>query len=891
MAWIVGARAEAQSNVASTPGKLPKHVAPVAYRIDLTPDAAAARFTGRVEIDVDVLQAADTIVLNASGLTLDSVSVQDVGAPAAVTLDSAAETATLRFARPLSAGRHTIEIAYVGRIGAGRSGLFHVDYDAPSGRQRMLATQFEFSAARRMVPCWDEPAFKATFALSATLPEGITVLSNTPVAREAPAPVSADGAPRRRVSFLPTPRMSSYLLVLAAGELEAVRDTVNGLPLGAWTVSGRAARARTALADTRQLLPLFEAYFGVPYSLPKLDLIAVPGLGFDAMENWGAIILNDDAVLLDAATTSDASRQSQFHLVAHEVAHQWIGNLATTASWVDVWLNESLAEWMAYEAAERLHPEWQAWLRAHAAKRRALANDAGPNPRAIIGRGFDATTAYRKGPAVIRMLASYIGEDAFREGVRRFVRSHAYSNATTTDLWTALGQASGRDVAAVAQAFVERGGVPLVRVETRCERGTTVATLTQRRFTMNSTDDSAGVWRVPVVVAPVGGQSAGAPPEARTVLVDSAPSVVRFPGCRRPVKANLGDVGYYRTEYDAETLGALTARYSTLASADRIGLFEDQWALVQAGRAHVAAYLKLTRRLDNEREPAVWTEALEVLRQIDVLLRGSSAREKFATFARTLLQPALRRVGWDPRPGESSSIALLRGELVAASSLFADSEVVTEARRRLAAHIDGRVPLPPSLRDAVLEAVGRHADRAMYDTLLALARGATDWETRRGYYWALASAQDSTLIDRTVALALTGEITGFNLGMLLVTAARRGDADRVWRDVRAQRDTIVQRVGGGGGILQAIAEHSTSLAVAVELRTDQAFASAAAPPNAAGAIAVRAELRSRVVPAVAEWLRRSAGPRSVARPALSSFAHGHRLPARTAPASQSARRN
>ena len=816
-----------------------RNVVPVSYRIAVTPDLAAARFAGTEEIDVTVKVATDTVVVNAVGIDFGSVRLkEDAGAMAAVSLDEKSATATLHFSRPLTVGAHTLAISYSGLVRTGGSGLFSVKYRSGAAQRQMLVTQFEFSAARRMFPCWDDPAAKATFVLTATLPSEFVAISNTPVAMEEAAGVL------KKVTFGVTPKMSPYLLVLVAGELESVRGQVGKVGIGVWTQTGRAESGRAALERTQLLLPLYDDYFGVAYPLPKLDLIAVPHLGFDAMENWGGITFEESEVLYDAKTSSAATLQAARHLVGHEVAHQWFGDLVTTATWNDVWLNESFAEWMSYKATQRLNPEEEPWLNFHAAKKKAMDRDAGPT-KSVVGNSFDANTSYRKGPAILRMFETYLGEDTFRRGIREYVKAHAYGNATTGDLWASLKRASGKDVGAIAGTFTDQPGVPLVEVATRCEGSETVATLTQRRFTMDYPDAEKLTWQIPVTIGAVGAK------DVRTVVLGGSPAMLRFAGCGRAIKANLGDTGYYRVKYDDVDGKRLVAGYAGLEAADRVNLMSDQWALAQAGYAGIGEYLDLTLRLSNENELVVWTDVLDVLRQIDGLERGADGQAAFRAYARGILHPLMQRMGWEARGGEKGETAALRVKVISALGEFDDAAVIDEAWRRFELLRERSQPLPVELRGVILETVGRHADAGTYEELHALAKVAASDEEKRDFYWAMASAQDATLIDKTVDVTKTNEAKG-QYAMMLVTAAQRSDAGRVLHDVEQGR---AQVMGGGmsAGLLDAIAEHTFDAAVIGELSADAVYGGKT--PGAVRAIEVQAKLRPVVLAGVAEWLR------------------------------------
>src|SRR5262249_12036360 len=359
------------------------------------------------------------------------------------------------------------------------------------------------------------------------------------------------GDGKKRVAFQPTPRMSSYLFVLAAGDLERTTTDVDGVTVGVVTTGGKGQHGRYALEAASELLRYFNDYFGISYPLPKLDLIAVPGGFGGAMENWGGITFFESRLLFDPATSASDARRGIFGIIAHEMAHQWFGDLVTMAWWDNIWLNEGFASWMQAKAAEALHPDWQPWLNANGFKQAAMSEDARrtthPIQQPIANEteamaAFDSIT-YAKGQAIIRMVENYIGEDAFRAGIRTYMKQHAYGNTTTADLWGALQAASGKPVSAVAAAYTEQGGVPLVIAEALCAGNAQRIALRQERFTVHDPAPQPQRWQVPVAH----GAAGGTPGE--TVLLDGAAEIAAG-RCGDPVKLNLGDVGYYRVQYD-----------------------------------------------------------------------------------------------------------------------------------------------------------------------------------------------------------------------------------------------------------------------------------------------------------------------------------------------------
>ncbi len=853
------AHAEKPFDFLATPGKLPKTVVPSAYRLDLVPDLDKLTFAGTEEIDIIAAKATDTITLNANGLAIQVAKLKgEDGAKAAVTLDEKAQTATFKFPHPLAAGPHTLSIGYSGPITAQPAGLYYNDYDVAGAHKRMLVTQFEATDARRMFPGWDEPAFKATYTLSVTVPQSFRAISNTPVAHEEPS----GGV--KKVTFGTTPKMSSYLVVLVAGELDRINAQAADADIGVDTIAGKAEQGRYALDAATKILPYYNDYFGVKYPLPKLDLIAIPGnFAAGAMENWGGITYIDNALLFDPKTSSEGTKQAIFSVVAHEMAHQWSGDLVTMAWWDNIWLNEGFASWMNSKAADHFNPSWKVWLRAHAETERAMDSDSRrtthPIQQAIrdeseADSAFDDIT-YLKGQAFLRMLETYLGEDTFRDGMRRYMAAHAYSNSTTADLWAAMEAASGKPVKQIAAAFTEQPGIPLVEVNAACRGGETVATLTQGRFTINDPKAAKLTWQVPVSL----GLAGDAP---QSMLLGDKPETVKFAGCGKPVKANMGDVGYYRVQYDPATLKALSADYKQMTAADRVNLLGDVWAMAEAGRETPDRFLDLTKQLNGETELVVWTEVLGSLREIDTLERGSPDRPAFRAYARTLLNPVLERVGWDAKPDDTPDVVLLRSSLIRTLGRFEDPAVVAEARRRFAAFVADRSTLPPSLQDAVLSVVGYGADKTIYDQLHELGRKADSTETLLRYYSALAGAHDPALIAETVGITETDEITAGRVNRFIAGAASSSDnPELVWKLFLAKRKAVLKKLTPmqAAGTLPAIAGASTDPAIGKELEAlPESNISSGAKHDADKAvedIGFKSGFKARLVPAVSNWLK------------------------------------
>ncbi len=785
------ARAEPVFAFTTTPGTLPKTVVPVQYVIDLTPDLEKLAFSGSELVDIEVTEPTTRLMLNAVDLDIQSATVDGEGA-SEIASHVEAQTVTFDFPHPIAAGRHQLRVTFAGRINHFARGLFYVDYPATEGRKRMISSHLEPADARRIFPGWDEPAFKASIALAVTVPQTFLAVSNMPVASEEPA-----GENRKRVAFRPTPRMSSYLLVLAAGDLERITADVDGVTVGVVATRGKGEHGRFALQTAGDLLRYYNDYFGTAYPLPKLDLIAVPGGFGGAMENWGGITFFENRLLFDPAASADDARRGIFGIIAHEMAHQWFGDLVTMAWWDNIWLNEGFASWMQAKAAEALHPDWQTWLNAAGSRQAVMSEDARRSTHPIqqpianeseAMAAFDSIT-YGKGQAIIRMLESYVGEETFRAGIRAYMVQHAYSNTTTADLWSALQAASGKPVTAVAAGFTEQGGVPLVVAQTSCAGDAQRVTLRQERFTIHDPAPKARRWQVPVARGGIDGEA------GETLLLDGTAEFAAG-RCDDAVKLNFGDVGYYRVQYDTALRAALARSIDRLAPADRANFIGDTWALVEAGRVAPAEGLDLLERVRGDHNRAVADQVIRILTRVDHVLWNRPERAAFRTYGRAVLRPLFDRIGWDAAPSEPTDNALLRTRLISLLGTFGDEAIVTEAKRRFAAFVQDPGSLSTALREPVTSLAGRYADRGTYDTLLTLARSTTSTDERVRYYVAAAAARDPALASATLAMTLGDELPTTLIGRVISTVASQGEQrDLAWNFVKANFSALAGKQG------------------------------------------------------------------------------------------------
>jgi aminopeptidase N len=862
LAALAGA---ALQSVAAVPERniLPADAVPTHYDLAITPDVAHMRFDGSVTISLDVVQATRSIVLNAAELQFTTARLAGRSEVPQVAFDAAGQTATLSFATPLAPGPYELTITYTGKINSNAAGLFALDYSVRGSRKQALFTQFENSDARRFVPCWDEPARKATFALTATVPADEMAVSNMPIA-------ATERLPRRlkRVHFLASPRMSSYLLFFAAGDFQRIATRVNGVELGVVVKRGDIGKARFALDAAAHLLPYYENYFDVKYPLPKLDLIAGPGTSqfFEAMENWGAIFFFEQDLLVDTASGRGDQRDVYID-IAHEMSHQWFGDLVTMAWWDDLWLNEGFASWMEIKATDHFHPEWHLWIDAQNDKDDAMGLDARAGTHPVIqpildvvqaNQAFDTIT-YLKGQAVVRMLESYVGEDTFRAGVRAYIKAHLYGNTVSDDLWQALDQASGMRIIDVAHDFTLQSGVPLIRAGASASG----LGLTQDRFSDDESGREPTVWHVPVNVEPVPATVAPASqpvgPQhwqrivsrltSEEIPVDAAPGAV----------VNAGQAGYFRTLYTPELLKPLETRYPQLRPDDELGLINDSYALGAAGYEPLTDFLSLLAQAQPGTDPSVLRACAEKVGRLDFLYQDLPAQPQFRAFARRVLHPIFANLGWTGPDDESQNATLLRETLLETLSEIGDEEVIADAHRRFETYLRDASTLSSDLRSSVLAIIAEHADTRTWERLHTMARDTDSSLEKQFLYRLLGGVSDASLARRALEVAVTDEAP-VTIRPEIIASVAEHHPELAFDFTLAHLDTVMEAIEPDSRTIfvPQLASHSFDSDLIPRLR---AYAEAHIPPTARAAvlqaeaqIAFQASIRTERLPVVSDWL-------------------------------------
>ena len=743
--------------------QLPRNAAPLHYTINAVPDAAKLTFAAQTSIDIIVKTPSKSITVNAAELAFKSVMIRGgkmAAKPAKITLDAEKQTATFTFDALLPVGSYTLDTDYTGKIYQQANGLFALDYkDTKGAQKRALFTQFEAPDARRFIPSWDEPNYKATYDLSVTGPADLMAVGNMPATKTE----KLDGG-LAKTTFGRSPKMSTYLLFFGLGEFDRIAKKVGPTEVGVIMGKGNAAKGQYALDASAKIVDYYNDYFGVPFPLPKLDNVAGPGQSqfFSAMENWGAIFTFERVLLDDPKITSARAKQRIFQTDAHEIAHQWFGNLVTMQWWDDLWLNEGFASWMESKTTHHFNPQWQADIDRVYGREGAMGVDAYVTTHPVIqtiktveqtSQAFDTIT-YQKGEAVITMLEGFAGEDIWRSGIRNYVKKHAYGNTRTDDLWSAVEGAGAKGLTKIAHDFTKQPGVPLITVESaKCVAGNTLVSFSQSEF---SRDRKAAVtakplrWNVPVIAQTTGGKPA-------TTIISAGKGSLSVPGCG-PLLVNAGQSGYYRTLYQPAMAAALKGDFAKLSAIDQVGLLSDNTSLSRSDYQPMSVSLALLDAVPTDASQRVLENALGSFGSMHDLFREEPKRQaQLAAITNTRFAPALATLGVVPKAGELVIDSNLRSSLIGTLGSVGNADVLGQAKKLFDALDKDPSALDGPLRTTWLGIIAYNADKPTWDKIRALAQKSESNTVKSTLYGLLGGTKDKALAKDALDLALTPE--------------------------------------------------------------------------------------------------------------------------------------
>ncbi|XP_076658475.1 puromycin-sensitive aminopeptidase isoform X2 [Halictus rubicundus] len=788
--------------------RLPTDVLPYHYDITLSLNLKTFIFNGKENVHIDVKKSTDTVVINSLDIDIKNVAFTgndgNTISTKKVDISIPEETATLIFDDKLPIGRSGyLTLEFEAEINDKMKGLYRSKY---AGQSEWGAVTFLCpTSARTVFPCWDEPSLKASFAIKITFPRGtsLVTLSNMPVKNK----VTNDAT--ETLVFETTPIMSTYLVAVVVGEFDYIEDTSSdGVLVRVYTPKSKTEQGQFALETAVKVLPYYKNYFGIAYPLPKIDLIAIADFSSGAMENWGLVTYRETCLLVDPQNTSALRKQCVALVVAHELAHQWFGNLVTMEWWIHLWLNEGYASFVEFLCVAHLFPEYDIWTQfVTDTYIRALELDALKNSHPIevpvghpseIDEIFDEIS-YNKGACVIRMLHAYIGDDDFRKGMNLYLNRHSYANAETADLWNALEEASNKNVGRVMSMWTEQQGFPVVRVRHRQDGNDRILTLSQERFLAGGGEDTSNtLWMIPVSVS-----TSKNPNECvLTDLLDEKTKEFKIKDVSADswVKINPGTVGFYRTYYSQDALSLLlpAVKDRSLPPLDRLGLLDDLFAVAQAGSASTVEVLQLMHAFQKEDNFTVWSSIDNAMRKIGILLSHLESLDAFKAFGRNLLRDICNELGWDPKPNESHCDTLLRSLVLDRMAGLNDADTIEEAKRRFELHITRKTILAADLRRPVYRAVLSNGNNETYQTMLKLYREADLHEEKDRILRSLGVVKDEGLLAETLEFAMSEEVRAQDAvyAIMSVSMSYKGRL-MAWDFIKKHWQTLRDRYGGG----------------------------------------------------------------------------------------------
>jgi len=801
--------------------RLPYGLSPKHYALTFTPDLQKATFAGDETIDVEVNKTANSFTLNAVELEFQEASIvqENKTQPAKWTFDADKEQVTLTVADELEPGPASIHIKFTGILNDKLRGF----YLARTKERNYATTQFESTDARRAFPSLDEPAYKAKFDISLIVDKDDTAISNGRIAADTPGP----GEGKHTIQFTTTPQMSTYLVAMAVGNFECVEGTADNTPIRVCGTPDKKPLSEAALRYASEILKFYNQYYGIPYPFGKLDIVGVPDFEAGAMENTAAIFYRESLLFIDDKNSSVDSHQAVFEVLAHEMAHQWFGDLVTMKWWDNIWLNEGFATWMALKPSQALHPEWNANLDAVQSTDTALTLDALVNTHSIRAKAetpeeinalFDPIS-YEKAGAVLRMIESYVSPEVFRRGVNVYLRKFSYSNATAEDFWTSLSAASGRPVDKIMPTFVDQAGEPLVTVKSSCStppvvkqpvrRGRrsrrrpiqphpmTQVTVSQQRFWANPAEapKKEQTWMAPVCV-----KSAGAKPFCQILSLKD--QTLPLAGCSPWVFVNGNAAGYYRTQYDKGDLQKLIAVAATeLTTAERISLLRDQSALVGSGQQSMSTYLDLLSAVSQDAQHSVVESYLPALDDINNYALPGTDGSGFRAWVRSTFQPMLAKIGWTQIANENADTHTLRGNLIHILGIIGeDPETIKQATTLAEQYLKDPNSVDPSIAKDVLVVAAHFGNEELFQQYVNAMPRMRSPEQFYNVGGALAEFRDAKVVEKVLELGVSDEVRNQDAAHLIAAELSNVDNQKpAWDWVKAHWPAVEKKITMSSG--------------------------------------------------------------------------------------------
>lgn len=781
--------------------QLPRNVVPLAYDLKLSPDLPGARFDGEVSIDVDVCEVSSFVELHAAELVIHSACAENADGTclnATLSLDAETERAKLNFAGKLGKGKWTLKLSFSGILNDKLRGFYRSFNKTADGKDEPVAvTQFESTDARRAFPCFDEPELKATFKITLVIDKKLTALSNWPAVKT----TVDDATGKKTVEFDRTMKMSTYIVAFVVGNFASSPPVmVDGVELRIWAAPHKIHLAKFGLGAASFSLNYFKRYFNRAYPGPKMDLIAIADFAAGAMENMGCVTYRETALLVDPATASQGSLERVAEVICHENAHMWFGNLVTMKWWTGLWLNEAFATFMAYKAVDAWKKQWGIWDKFALSRSAAMRVDSLKSTRPVefevkhpseAAAMFDVLT-YEKGGSVLRMLEQYLGEEVFRKGMEIYMQRHAYSNTETDDLWAALRESSGINVAAIMNGWIFKSGFPVLTVKKSDIAGFIEVTQRPFKFLQENVDEDQ-TWSIPFFLR----TSRQGAVEEHPVLLTTRGLMIYIGDDMSKldyIVLNAGGHSFVRVDYAPELASLLAKNLDKLSVLERYSLLSDTWACVRAGLSGAVEFVDVAKLFSKEEDPSVWAAILGPLSTIHSYLPEAN-RPTFEATVRDLLRPTHERLGWEAKDGESIQTRELRADMIAALGATGnDTSVVAEAKKRYVQWKADPKSIDANIVGAVVGLTAHHGDAVVYNEFYQLYRNAATPQDESRFLGGLARFRDEKLLGQTLALALDPKAIRTQDAPFTVAGVMSNQAGSkaAWEFIKANWDKMVE---------------------------------------------------------------------------------------------------
>jgi aminopeptidase N/puromycin-sensitive aminopeptidase len=773
--------------------RLPHTAAPEHYQLTVKPHFGNDTFSGDETIDIDVLQSGATLTLNAAEIEIQKAEITFGAAAqtAEVSFDKSKEQMALTVARPLPAGPAKVHIVYTGHLNDQMRGLY---LSSENGR-KYAVSQFEATDARRAYPSFDEPAYKATFAITAIIPKNDIAISNGRVVSDVPGP----GQDEHTVKFTTTPKMSSYLVALAIGEFKCLEGSADGIPIRVCGTPEKYQLGKFALEAAQHVMRSYNQYFTTKYPYGKLDFIGVSDFSAGAMENTACIISRDQLLFGDPRhSTPGHLRNIAQEAVAHEMAHQWFGDLVTMKWWNDSWLNEGFATWMSAKPIAQWKPEWNIPQQEVLSTTRAMSQDSLRSVHPIkvqvetpaeITEIFDSII-YSKAAAMLRMVEGYAGPEVFRRGVNAYLEKYKYANASAQDFWNTVAGASKKPIDRILSSFVQQPGVPLVTIRTACEQGSERLALSQQRYSYDRRLLNAGSsesWAIPICAKGTSEQC---------TLLDKKEAKLAVAGCGS-VNGNAGARGYYRTAYGQQDFRELAKGAETaLSTPERIMFVSDAWAAVRVDHEDIGNFLAVAEGLRKDRSPSLLQLLDSDLRFIGEYLLTDADQAKYRAWLRGLLDPIMDDIGWAPSPNDTDERRSLRGDIFFTLGITArDPRAIAEARNLAQQDLQGKT-IDATLAAPALSIAARNSDASLFEQFVARLKSPKSPEDYLNHLVALTDFSQPALIGRALEYGLTPQVRNQDALYVYAVALQSPVARKqAWDFLRAHWPQIETKLG------------------------------------------------------------------------------------------------